>query len=411
MELRDYQLDIATRACSIVKSKGLVYLSMQVRTGKTLTALETARMYGAKRVLFITKIKAFSSIQGDYDKMGYTYELKIINKESVHKLEDTKYDFIVLDEAHQYGAMPKAGKYQKIVRKLFRKLPMIFLSGTMSPESYSQVYHQFQISDRSPFSKYTTFYKWAVDYVDVFMRNIGYSVVKDYTNARYDKIMQAIEPYMITFTQEEANFTTTVEEEIIEIDMKPITYEIIRRLKKDAIVKGSSGNVIIADTAVKMQQKIHQLGSGTIKHEDGSYQVIDTSKADYIKWRFKGNKIGIFYKYKAELEMLRQVIGAENLTQDVDEFNTTNKWIALQYVSGREGINLSKADFLVMFSIDFSATTFFQAIDRMTTINRTHNKVYWLFSKNTLDKSIYKAVTNKKSYTLNYFKKEFGIKK
>jgi len=405
MKLRDYQLDIATRACSIIKSKGLVYLSMMVRTGKTLTALETARMYGAKRVLFITKIKAFSSIQGDYDKMGYTYELKIINKESVHKLEDTKYDFIVLDEAHQYGAMPKPGKYQKIVRKLFRKLPMIFLSGTMSPESYSQVYHQFQISDRSPFSKYTTFYKWAVDYVDVFMKNIGYSVVKDYTNAKYDKIMQTIEPYMITFTQEEANFTTTVEEEIIEIDMKPVTYEIIRRLRKDSIVKGSSGNVIIADTAVKMQQKIHQLGSGTIKHEDGSYQVIDTSKADYIKWRFKDNKIGIFYKYKAELEMLRQVIGAENLTQDVNEFNITDKWIALQYISGREGINLSKADYLVMFSIDFSATTYFQAIDRMTVKDRTHNKVYWLFAKNTLDKSIYKTVTNKKSFTLNYFKK------
>lgn len=405
MELRDYQIDIANRSLSIIKEKGLVYLCVGTRCGKTLMALETARMYGAKRVLFITKIKAFSSIQGDYDKMGYTYDLKIINKESVHKLEDTNYDFIVLDEAHQYGAMPKPGKYQKIVRKLFRKLPMMFLSGTMSPESYSQVYHQFQISDRSPFSKYTTFYKWAVDYVDVFMKNIGYSVVKDYTNAKYDKIMQSIESYMITFTQEEANFTTTVEEEIIEIDMKPVTYEIIRRLRKDSIVKGSSGNVIIADTAVKMQQKIHQLGSGTIKHEDGSYQVIDTSKADYIKWRFKDNKIGIFYKYKAELEMLRQVIGAENLTQDVDEFNTTDKWIALQYISGREGINLSKADYLVMFSIDFSATTYFQAIDRMTVKDRTHNKVYWLFAKNTLDKSIYKTVTNKKSFTLNYFKK------
>lgn len=405
MQLRDYQIDIATRACYIIKEKGLVYLCVAVRCGKTLMSLETARMYGAKRVLFITKIKAFSSIQSDYDKMGYAYEFKIINKESVHKLEDTDYDFVILDEAHQYGAMPKPGKYQKIVRKLFRKTPMMFLSGTMSPESYSQVYHQFQISDRSPFSKYTTFYKWVVDYVDVFMKNIGYSVVKDYTNAKYDKIMQAIEPYMITFTQAEANFTTSVEEEIIEIDMKPVTYEIIKRLRKDSIVKGSSGNVIIADTAVKMQQKIHQLGSGTIKHEDGSYQVIDTSKADYINWRFKDNKIGIFYKYKAELEMLRQVIGAENLTQDVDEFNTTDKWIALQYISGREGINLSKADYLVMFSIDFSATTYFQAIDRMTVKDRTHNKVYWLFAKNTLDKSIYKAVTNKKSFTLNYFKK------
>ena len=403
--LRDYQIDIANKSLFIIKEKGLVYLCVETRCGKSLMALETAKLYGASKVLFITKIKAFSSIQSDYDNLGYNYELKIINKESVHKLTDNDYDFIIFDEAHQYGAFPKTGKYQKVVRKLFKKLPMMFLSGSMSPESYSQVYHQFQISDKSPFSKYPTFYKWAADYVDVFMKNIGYSVVKDYSNAKYDKIIEAISPYMITFTKTEANFKTSVEEEIIEIDMQPLTYDIIKRLRKDGIVKGSSGNIIIADTAVKMQQKIHQLGSGTIKHEDGSYQIIDTSKADYIKWRFKDNKIGIFYKYKAELEMLRQVFGSENLTQDVDEFNATDKWIALQYVSGREGINLSKADYLIMFSIDFSATTYFQAIDRQTTIDRTHNKVYWLFAKNTLDKSIYKTVTNKKSFTLNYFKK------
>ena len=410
-ELREYQVDISSRASKILTSTGLVYLSCQVRTGKSLMALETCKLVNAKKVLFVTKIKAFSSIQGDYDDLNYEYELKVINKESVHKLTEFDYDVVVLDEAHQYGAFPKPGKFQKLIRKKFGHIPIIFMSGTMSPESYSQIYHQFQISARSPFKKYTTFYRWAADYIKIKKKFLGYAEVNDYSDAMYDKIIEAIKLYMITFTQADASFTTSVEEEIIEINMKPVTYEIINKLKKDAIVKGTSGNIIIADTAVKMQQKIHQLGSGTIKYEDGSYQIIDTSKADYIKWRFKDNKIGIFYKYKAELEMLSQVIGAENLTNNIEEFNATNKWIALQYISGREGINLSKADYLVMFSIDFSATTFFQALDRMTTIDRMNNKVYWLFAKNTLDKSIYKAVINKKSYTLNYFKKEFGIKK
>ena len=410
-QLRDYQVDISSRASKILTSTGLVYLSCQVRTGKSLMALETCKLVNAKKVLFVTKIKAFSSIQGDYDDLNYDYELKVINKESVHKLTEFDYDVVVLDEAHQYGAFPKPGKFQKLIRKKFGHIPIIFMSGTMSPESYSQIYHQFQISARSPFKKYTTFYRWAADYVKIKKKFLGYAEVNDYSDAMYDKIIEAIKLYMITFTQADASFTTSVEEEIIEINMKPVTYEIINKLKKDAIVKGTSGNIIIADTAVKMQQKIHQLGSGTIKYEDGSYQIIDTSKADYIKWRFKDNKIGIFYKYKAELEMLSQVIGAENLTNNIEEFNATNKWIALQYISGREGVNLSKADYLVMFSIDFSATTFFQALDRMTTIDRMNNKVYWLFAKNTLDKSIYKAVINKKSYTLNYFKKEFGIKK
>ena len=66
MELRPYQDEIAKKATKILKECGFVYLSMEVRTGKTLTALETAYNFGAKKVLFITKKKAFSSIMSDY---------------------------------------------------------------------------------------------------------------------------------------------------------------------------------------------------------------------------------------------------------------------------------------------------------------------------------------------------------
>ena len=44
----------------------------------------------------------------------------------------------------------------------------------------------------------------------------------------------------------------------------------------------------------------------------------------------------------------------DELTTDLEEFNTTNKSIALQIVSGREGINLSAAKYIVYYNIDFS---------------------------------------------------------
>ena len=102
----------------------------------------------------------------------------------------------------------------------------------------------------------------------------------------------------------------------------------------------------------------------------------------------------------------KEVFGDE-LTTDLEEFNTTDKTIALQIVSGREGISLSKADFLIMFNIDFSATSYWQSRDRMTTKGRTFNKVYWIFSENGIESAIYKAVSNKKNYTLSHFKKDF----
>ena len=153
-------------------------------------------------------------------------------------------------------------------------------------------------------------------------------------------------------------------------------------------------------------QKVHQLSSGTCKFEDGTSMVIDYSKAKFIKWKFENEKIAIFYKFKEELNALRQVYGAENLTEDLDEFNNTDKCIALQFISGREGVSLKNAKYIIAFNIDFSATTYFQFRDRMSTMDRNTNDVYWIFSKGGIERNIYKSVMNKKNYTLSNFKRE-----
>ncbi|HAH55233.1 MAG TPA: hypothetical protein DCM02_08125, partial [Flavobacterium sp.] len=347
MKLRQYQTDLSIKANDILKEKGIVYLSAEVRTGKTITALETARLFGAEKVLFITKIRAFNSIRNDYKNFGFNFSIMIINKESIHKFIDNDFDLIICDEAHGlFSTYPKQNGFTKIFKKRFSHVPMILMSGTATPESYSQWYHQFWVSDRTPFKEYTNFYKWAKDYVNVTQKHLGHGIVNDYSNANYDKIMSVIKDYILTFTQAEAGFQTTVEEEVLEVEMRPITYQIIDRLKKDNVVSNKDGQVILADTGAKMMQKQHQLFSGTVKLENGIGKIIDNSKVIFIKDYFEGKKIAIFYKFQAELEMLQDVF-CEKLTTNLEEFNTTDKWIALQFVSGREGISLRKADYLV----------------------------------------------------------------
>jgi hypothetical protein len=84
----------------------------------------------------------------------------------------------------------------------------------------------------------------------------------------------------------------------------------------------------------------------------------------------------------------------------------TDKNIALQIVSGREGISLRQADALVYYNIDFSATSYWQSRDRMTTKYRTESDVYWIFSDGGIEKDIYKAVSKKKDYTVRHFKRD-----
>jgi hypothetical protein len=408
VEFRDYQEDIIDRGLGIIQSSGFLYLSMEVRTGKTLTALGICdKLSNVDRVLFLTKKKAISSITDDSDKLCPHYELWVQNYESIHKLPDLKWDVIVLDEAHGMGAIPKPSKRAKDVASLIAKNRpyVILLSGTPTPESYSQMYHQVYAIPKNPFSHYKNFYRFADDHVDKKQRMINGVMVNDYSRGK-DTIINLMKPYTISYTQQEAGFESEIKEHVLRVQMDDSTYALANRLKRDLVIEGKD-EIILADTPVKLMMKLHQIYSGTIKFESGNSMVLDPTKAEFIKQHFGGQKIGIFYKFKAELKALKSVFGNE-LCEDLDTFNNTDcQAIALQIVSGREGISLRNADSLVYYNIDFSATSYWQSRDRMTTKERTHNDVYWVFSYGGIEDKIYQSVMSKKNYTLRHFKQDY----
>lgn len=402
---RDYQSDIILKGSEILLKNRFLYLAMEVRTGKTLTSLGIAENVRTYQVLFITKKKAISSIEGDFDKLKPSFSLCVINYESLHTIDpDLHWDLIVCDEAHGMGAFPKPNNRAEAVRDLIRRdNPMvILLSGTPTPESYSQMYHQVYGIPTNPFREFKNFYRFCDSYVKVTEKKINSLFIKDYSNG-LDTILTAMQPYTINYTQAQAGFKSETTEEVLEVEMSEMTYNLIRKLKRDLVVEGS-GEIILADTPVKLMMKVHQLCSGTVKFESGESMIIDLSKAEFIKTQFNGCKIGIFYKFKEELNALKKVFGDE-LTTELSIFEDTDKNIALQIVSGREGISLRKAEYLVYYNIDFSATSYWQSKDRMTTKDRLENQVYWIFAKGGIERDIYKAVTKKKDYTLAHFSK------
>lgn len=98
---RDYQVDIIEKGTEILSKNAFLYLAMEVRTGKTLTSLGIAQQIGVLKVLFITKKKAISSIEADYNALSPSYSLTVINYESLHLvMNNKKWDLIICDEAH-----------------------------------------------------------------------------------------------------------------------------------------------------------------------------------------------------------------------------------------------------------------------------------------------------------------------
>jgi SNF2 family DNA or RNA helicase len=323
----------------------------------------------------------------------------------MHKLpQDVKWDIIIIDEAHSLGAIPKPNKRAKDVKELIKKnkSKVILMSGTPTPESYSQMYHQVYGIPNNPFSQYVSFYKFAKDYVTVKQRKINSMTINDYSNG-LETIVDQMNPYTIRFTQKEAGFDNEIEEQVLEVEMNELTYSLTSRLQKNLVIQGKE-DVILADTPVKLMMKLHQMYSGTVKFESGNSMILDLTKAQFIYDNFCVSKIGIFYKFKEELNALKQVYG-DQLCTELEVFDNTDKTIALQIVSGREGISLRNAEFLVYYNIDFSATSYWQSRDRMTTKDSKLSKVFWIFAKNGIEKQIYKSVIQKKDYTLKHFNK------
>tara|TARA_R100001480_G_scaffold72262_1_gene83295 strand:+ start:1485 stop:2711 length:1227 start_codon:yes stop_codon:yes gene_type:complete len=404
LKFRKYQSEIIDKAFDVLVKYGFVYLSMQVRTGKTLTAMGTAQKLGVDNMLFVTKKKAISSIEDDYKKLKPKFHINVVNYESLHKVAG-EYECIVLDEAHGMGAYPKPSKRTKMIKQIIKKQNpfVILMSGTPTPESFSQLYHQVYACPHNPFRNYVNFYKFAKDYVDVVQIKIGAMPHNNYSRGR-QTILDQMKPYMISYTQKEAGFKVETIEKVLKVKMSDLTYNMVKQLKKNLVIEGSD-EVVLADTGVKLMMKLHQLFSGTVKFESGKATVIDLSKAEFIKTQFKDMKIGIFYKFKAEYDALKQVYG-DDLTTELSEFRDTDKNIALQIVSGREGISLKEADCLVYYNIDFSALSYWQSRDRMTTKDSVQNDVYWIFSEGGIEEKIYRAVTKKKDYTLKHFEKD-----
>lgn len=412
MQLHAHQEEISTKACSILQQYMIVYLSMWMRTGKTITAFVTAAKFGARRVLFVTKKKAISSIEQDEDKYDPPFDLTTTNYEQLHNVIG-QFDLYILDEASCLGQFPKPAERVKLLKDMCEGKPIIYLSGSPTPESYSQVYHQFYISSFSPFKQWTNFYKWAVDFVTVKKKYYFNRQVNDYSKADRTKIGQLTKHLFISYTQQEAGFETIIKEEVLTVKMEEGTYLLAGWLKKHKVHIGREGEEVLADTAVKLMSKMHQIFSGSVIDEKGQGIGFDLSKAKFIKQRFAGQKIAIFYKFKAERLMLISVFGNHRLTEDPIEFNEReDKTFMSQIQSGSMGINLSTADCLVMLNIDFSATHYWQVRERLQDKNRTKEAlVYWVFAENGIEHKVYQRVQQKKDFTLQYFKTCYGIKK
>ena len=411
-KLSESQKIIKDQGLKILQEHKIVFIMAEMRVGKTLASLAIASEGGYKKVLFITKKKAVSSIKKDFVLSGYKLDLTITNYEQVHK-HGTEFDLFIIDESHSIGAFPRPALRTKRLKKIIKSTPLILLTGTPTPESYSQFYHQLWISDNSPFKEWKNFYKWVrAGFVITHERKFSGYTITDYSDAVYDKIYEYTKDITVTRTQEQAGIESNITDEIVYITSNDAVKRAIYFLLTDRYY-AVRGYELVADTSVRLKQQIHQLCSGTIIDSEGNRRILDKSKARWIRDNFKHQKVAVFYLYIAERMALESVL--DNIVTDPEEFNelTGACTFISQVRSGAEGISLREADVTIFYNIMFSSKDFQQARARQQDKRRTkENRVIWLFSdsKNSIEPNIYERVLNKQTYTATHFRNDYHVK-
>ena len=401
IKLYEHQEQIIKQAKPILEEFNLCYISAETRTGKTLATIFLLKD-DYEKILIITKKKAISSWTSDLN-LSNAKNFTVTNYESIHKLTDNDYDVIVLDEAHSIGSYPKPSKRAAQIKELAEGKRIVYLSATPSAESYSQLFHQFWISSYSPFEE-KTFYKWFKEYgipESFFMNGMR---INSYKKTEEELIQEETKHLFVSMTKVKANFKVLVEEKIHQIEINQDYTNALNRFYLHRVLKIGDYD-IVAETAAATLNKMHQLTGGTIKIDDDVSIVTSSHKLDYIKKNLsQDKKIVILCNYVEERNLLLREL--ESSTENIEEFKNEDCQFFIGHIKTfSEGVDFSYADSMIIYSLNFSATTFLQSRERLANKKRTEPiQVNYLFTKNSVDEKIYEAVKSKMNFTNSYYR-------
>ena len=378
MELYEHQEELINQAKPILRKYKLVYIAAETRTGKTLAAIHLLKD-DFKKILVVTKKKAISSWNSDI-KLSKVKNFDVINYESIHKMDSKEYDVIVLDEAHSIGSYPKPSQRAKQLKEMAKDKSIVYLSATPSAETYSQIFHQLWVSSFTPFEE-KSFYQWYKNYGEDDSIFINGMFIKQYKASHGEMIMDMVNHLIVTMTKEKANFDVFVNERIHQVEVNENYLNALDYFRNNRIIT-IDGNEIVAETSASALNKLHQLNGGTIKVNDKLSLIVSHHKVNYIKENLGNDeKIVILCNYIKERDLLLTRLA--NSTDEVEEFkNGSFKYFIGHIKTFSEGVDFSYADSMVIYSLNFSATTYLQSKERLANKKRVKPiVVHYLFTK------------------------------
>lgn len=392
MKSKLHQRRASRQIKDILRKYGICILAGEPRSGKTLSFLLVC--LNLKKVLIVTTKKAKNSIENDIKYLKTNCQFVVTNYHQVKNLKEKDFDLVIIDEFHRYisNASPKKSKIWLDMYQICYNLPIIFSSGTPTPETKASIFHPLSLSCKSPFEE-KNFKDWFVNYGYPYQIKINGYYINKYDKCNNEKINKKIEHLIVKITRTDAGIDTVVEDKIHNIELTSLQNKIYNEIDKNKIYSLDENYDIVCDSAIKILQKKHQIAGGFVNANNLNEEVknfkLDTNKVSYIKNNFDVNKSMIVAYYINEQKYLQTKFPhVASITKIC------------------EGVDLSHFENLIIYSFSFQAVTYEQIKIRQVNMNKKIKNIYVHFLLSGIDKYVYRAVKSKKNFTANWFTKQ-----
>ena len=441
VNLMQHQILSANFACDIFENGGTgVMFSMEMGTGKTLSAMTVVGQMQPKRVLIVCPKVAMKVWRDEYDKFArYNYMLRVLTgtpKKRIQAMNEliehedglsiavinyeyttafetilTKWqpDMIICDESHKIKS-PSSNQTKSIIKIGKTAKYKLCLTGTPLTNNILDFFSQYKFLDSSIFGESFTNYKNKYVITGMFNEYLR-------PNPRtFNDLRAKVDSIAYRVTKEECLDLPPFVDIPVYVDMNKEAELKYRQFEDEFIVWLDNQTFISADNALTQTLKLRQLTGGFCYNEDQMPVFVDNSKLEACSELVSeiisaGKKVVIFAEFQAEIKALKEMcdkLGVKSGTyygatkeKDrndlVDGFQNGDIQVFIgQIESAGISITLTSANYMIFYSTGYKYGVYDQARARIHRKGQTNKCTYYhLTVKNTIDEKILKSLNKK----------------
>lgn len=327
-------------------------------------------------------------------------------------------DCVICDESHRIKS--PGSKCSMFLSRLGKVIPNRYLlTGTPLAENPLDVYAQYRFLNREIYG--TNYEAFCAEYVNIDpvltarFKHMTPNKQQPYKNL--DKLREKM--FSCAFYMKSAVKLPKTTRMVVKIPMDPKTETAYKQLLKEGAIEIEDGFMTV-NNVLAMTIRKQQVTSGylPLEYDDGRKELkhVSTYRRTFLYKFLKGipeeEPVVIFAKFKKDLCSIREV--AERLGCGYSEVSgsedTLKDWkagktriLGVQYMSGSESIDLTRAHLMIFYTLDHSLGKYDQARKRIHRPGQDQPCIYWHFvatmsSGKTVDEEIIHCWKRKENY-------------